>query len=74
VAFNAPRALAHCFGAKYIGAMAALALVALGCRATASDTYGAPPPDIKLQLDRLINPQSWSEIVSDGSNLIEWLP
>jgi D-alanyl-D-alanine carboxypeptidase len=49
VASDVPRILARC-----IGAVVALALVALGVRATASDSYGAPPPDLKLHLDRLV--------------------
>jgi D-alanyl-D-alanine carboxypeptidase-like protein len=40
--------------ARRIGAACALALLSLGVRATAGDGYGAPSPDLKLHLDRLV--------------------
>jgi D-alanyl-D-alanine carboxypeptidase len=40
--------------ARRIGAACALVLASLGVRATAGDGYGAPPPDLKLHLDRLV--------------------
>ena len=49
MATNIRRKLTRC-----IGAACALVLASLGVRATAGDGYGAPPPDLKLHLGRLV--------------------
>jgi D-alanyl-D-alanine carboxypeptidase-like protein len=49
VATDIWRMLSRC-----IGAACALVFVSLGVRATAGAGYGAPPPDLKLRLDRLV--------------------